>query len=110
MTFFGMNPERVIWNEVECGDYEADLPLWEELADSLGEEEVILELGCGAGRVVQHLAARGAYLVIGLDRDPNLVAAIWEKGKGTSADAEICDARDFVLGGASSVSSSRRCS
>ena len=23
---------EVIWHDVECGGYEADLPLWEELA------------------------------------------------------------------------------
>lgn len=97
MILFGRNPKAVIWNEVECGDYEADLPLWDELADALGEKDVVLELGCGAGRVVHHLAARGAYLVIGLDRDPNLVEAIWEKGKGTTADAELCDVRKFFF-------------
>ena len=25
--------EREIWHDVECGSYEADLPLWEELAE-----------------------------------------------------------------------------
>jgi SAM-dependent methyltransferase len=92
---FGSDPEAVIWNEVECGDYEADLPLWEELAASLGENDAIMELGCGAGRVVHHLSARVPNLVIGLDRDPNLVGAVWEKCRGTSGDAEVEDVRDF---------------
>ncbi|HEY5709613.1 MAG TPA: class I SAM-dependent methyltransferase [Solirubrobacterales bacterium] len=92
---FESDPEAVIWNEVECGDYEADLPLWEELAASLSEDDAIMELGCGAGRVVRHLAARLPNLVIGLDRDPNLVQAVWEKCRGTSGDAEVEDVRDF---------------
>jgi len=93
--FFGSNPEAVIWNEVECGDYEADLPLWEELAAPLGEDEAIMELGCGAGRVIRHLAARLPNLIIGLDRDPNLVQAVWEKCRGTTGDAEVEDVRNF---------------
>jgi SAM-dependent methyltransferase len=86
---------EVIWHDVECGGYKADLPLWEELADSLGEEDAIMELGCGTGRVTLHLAERGAYLVIGLDRDKELVEAVWERGHGTSGDAEYLDVRDF---------------
>jgi len=93
--FFGSKPEAVIWNEVECGDYEADLPLWEELAAPLGEDEAIMELGCGAGRVIRPLAARLPNLIIGLDRDPNLVQAVWEKCRGTTGDAEVEDVRNF---------------
>ncbi len=86
---------ELIWHEVECGGYSADLALWEELADALGEEEAIMELGCGAGRVTLHLAERGAHLVIGLDRDRDLVEAIWERGRGIGADAEHIDVRDL---------------
>jgi SAM-dependent methyltransferase len=85
----------VIWHDVECGDYRADLPLWEELAAGLGEEEAIMELGCGTGRVTLHLAERGAYLVIGLDCDKELVEAVWERGQGTTGDAEYIDVREF---------------
>lgn len=85
----------VIWHDVECGGYRADLPLWEELADGLGEGKAIMELGCGTGRVTLHLAERGAYLVIGLDRDMELVEALWERGQGTPGDAEYVDVRDF---------------
>jgi SAM-dependent methyltransferase len=86
---------ELIWHEVECGGYTADLPLWEELADALGEEEAIMELGCGAGRVTLHLAERGAHLVIGLEHDRELVEAVWERGYRTSADAEHIDVRDL---------------
>ena len=92
----GSHP-NVIWNEVECGDYDADLPLWEELAAALKEDDAILELGCGAGRVVHHLAARLPQLVIGVERDPNMVVAVWERCHGIGGDAEIYDVRDFMF-------------
>lgn len=89
-----MSAGEVIWNEVECGGYTADLPLWEELADQANGP--IMDLGCGAGRVTLHLAAREPELVIGLDRDPDLVAAVWERAFGQlPADAEIDDVRAF---------------
>jgi SAM-dependent methyltransferase len=87
------------WHEVECGDYTADLPLWEELADSLGEDDAIMELGCGAGRVTLHLARRSGRLVMGVDRDRRLVEAVWEKGHGIGGDAEHGDVRDFQFFG-----------
>lgn len=76
----------VIWHEVECGSYSADLPLWEELA--AGADGPILDLGCGTGRVLSHLVRRG-YDLCGLDRDPKLIADL--------ACAELGDARDFAL-------------
>jgi len=84
---------ELIWHEVECGGYTADLSLWEELADET--DAPIAELGCGAGRVTLHLARRGATLVLGVDRNPELVAAIWERSPGTAGDAEIEDVRAF---------------
>lgn len=77
----------LVWHEIECGSYSADLWLWEEL---VGERDgSILELGCGAGRVSSYLARRG-HQVRGLDRDSSLVEA--------SAEAELGDARNFELG------------
>lgn len=83
----------LIWHEVECGGYAADLPLWEELADAT--DAPIMELGCGAGRVTLHLAERGAYLVIGVDWDSDLVASVWERSGKLPGDAEIGDVRSF---------------
>ncbi len=83
----------LIWHEVECGGYSADLALWEELAKQV--DKPIMELGCGAGRVTMHLAARTGLLVIGLDHNRKLIEAIWERGHGTSADAEQEDVRAF---------------
>lgn len=83
----------LIWHEVECGSYAADLPLWEEMADRT--DRPIMELGCGAGRVTLHLARRGADLVIGIDWNPDLVAAVWERSGKLPGDAELADVRDF---------------
>jgi SAM-dependent methyltransferase len=77
----------VIWHEVECGAYVADLPLWEELAERAGDP--ILDLGCGTGRVLSHLARR-EYEIRGLDLEPSLVASL--------DDTEVGDAREFELG------------
>lgn len=84
---------NLIWHEVECGSYSADLALWEELAGQT--DKPIMELGCGAGRVTMHLAAKTGRLVIGFDNDRKLVEAIWERGHGTTADAEQLDVRGF---------------
>jgi SAM-dependent methyltransferase len=84
---------NLIWHEVECGGYTADLALWEELADQT--DRPIMELGCGAGRVTLHLARREATLVIGVDWDADLVAAIWERSGKLAGDAEVSDVRDF---------------
>jgi SAM-dependent methyltransferase len=84
----------VVWHEAECGGYEADLPLWLELAeDGVGS---VLDLGCGTGRVAVHLARRG-HSVTGLDVDPALVAAFEERAQGLPAIAAVGDATDFGL-------------
>ena len=83
----------LVWHEVECGGYTADFPLWEEFAEQT--DKPIMELGCGAGRVTLHLADKTGLLVIGLDHNRKLVEAIWERGHGTSGDAEQEDVRAF---------------
>lgn len=83
-----------IWHEVECGSYEADLELWEELAREA--DGPILDLGCGTGRVALHLARRG-YAVVGLDVDPELVAKLAERGDDLPVQAVLADARAFEL-------------
>jgi SAM-dependent methyltransferase len=87
-----MSEEALVsWHEVECGGYEADLPLWEELA--AGANGTILDLGCGTGRVARHLERRG-HRVLGLDVEPGYVAAFGENGvlgdaRGFDLDAEF---------------------
>jgi SAM-dependent methyltransferase len=84
---------ELIWHEVECGSYTADLPLWEEMAEQT--DKPVMELGCGAGRVTLHLAQRDTKLVIGLDWDSELVAAVWERSGKLPGDAELADVRSF---------------
>ena len=83
-----------IWHDVECGAYDADLPLWEELAEECGG--AVLELGCGTGRVALHLARRG-HPVIGLDREPELLAALAERGAELEVTTVEADAKAFEL-------------
>jgi SAM-dependent methyltransferase len=84
----------VIWHDVECGSYGADLPLWEELAQAAGGP--VAELGCGTGRVALHLARRG-HEVVGVDRDPELTATLEERGRGLALRTVVADARGFEL-------------
>jgi SAM-dependent methyltransferase len=86
--------EAAIWHDVECGSYEADLALWEELADEA--DGPILELGCGTGRVALHLARRG-HAVVGLDVELELVAALGDRATGLALTAVLGDARGFEL-------------
>ena len=65
--------EAAIWQQVEFGSYDADLPVWLELAE--GADGPVLELGAGAGRVALQIAAQGLD-VIPLERDPELVARL----------------------------------
>jgi SAM-dependent methyltransferase len=84
----------VIWHDAENGAYSGDLPLWEELAAEV--DGPILDLGCGTGRVALHLARRG-HATIGLDRDPELIAALAKRAEGLPLRAVVGDARHFEL-------------
>jgi SAM-dependent methyltransferase len=90
-------PEAVIWHDVECSGYTADLPLWRELAGEARGR--VLDLGCGTGRVALDLAARG-HAVTGLDSDPDLIAALASRARqrGLRVEAVAGDARSFELG------------
>ena len=88
----------VIWHDVECGSYIADLELWRGLAAEA--DGPVLDVGAGTGRVALDLAARGAD-VVALDREPVLLAALSERAATRSlAIATVCaDATDFDLEG-----------
>jgi SAM-dependent methyltransferase len=88
--------DAVIWHDVECGSYEADLPLWRELAGAAGGP--LLEIGCGTGRVALDLAARG-FEVAALDADAALIGALEERARerGVAVEAAVGDARSFDL-------------
>jgi len=88
--------DAVIWHDVECGGYEADLGLWRELAATA--DGPVLELGCGTGRVALDLAARGID-VTALDSDPALIRALDERARrqGEALETAVADARTFSL-------------
>jgi SAM-dependent methyltransferase len=87
-----------IWHDVECASYDADLPLWRELAD--GARGPVLDLGCGTGRVALDLAGRG-HDVTGLDCEPSFTAALTARARerGLRVRAQTADARSFSLPG-----------
>jgi SAM-dependent methyltransferase len=85
---------RVVWHDVECGRYSADLPLWHELA--AGERGPILDVGAGTGRVALDLA-RAGHDVTALDREPELLAALTARATGLSIATVVADASDFAL-------------
>ena len=89
--------DDVIWHDVECGAYAADLPLWRELAAEAGGP--VLDVGAGTGRVALDLAVRGAD-VHALDLDPTLLDALSERARrqGVSVTTHVGDARTFDLG------------
>ena len=83
------------WHDLECGGYDADLPLWRELAGRARGD--VLDVGCGAGRVALDLARHG-HAVTGLDNDRELLEALRERAGGLPVDTVLVDARDFALG------------
>ena len=88
-----MTAPAVTWHDVENGAYDADLPLWRELAETAAGGPV-LDLGAGTGRVAIDLAAHG-HEVVALDSDADLLAALADRApEVTTATA---DARDFTL-------------
>lgn len=92
--------EEVIWHDLECGGYRADLPLWRELAgqaDPTPGSEQILDVGAGTGRVALDLARRG-HRVTAIDMQPALLAALAERAAGTAITTVRADARSFDLG------------
>jgi SAM-dependent methyltransferase len=88
--------DAVVWHDVECGSYEADLGLWRSLAaDAAGP---VLEVGCGTGRVALDLAERG-FEVAALDSEAALVGALEERARsrGLAVEAAVGDARTLSL-------------
>jgi SAM-dependent methyltransferase len=89
----GVTAAAATWHDVEHGAYDADLPLWRELADAAGGP--VLDLGAGTGRVAIDLGTRG-HDVVALDSDPDLLAALSERAPDVTT--VTADARDFDLG------------
>lgn len=91
-------PVEVVWHELECGSYRADLPLWRELAEQAGGP--ILDVGAGTGRVTLELA-RAGHAVTALDSDQALLTALRERERACVGAPAIetvhADARSFTL-------------
>jgi SAM-dependent methyltransferase len=89
--------DAVLWHDIECGGYSADLPLWRELAAGAGGP--MLDVGAGTGRVALDLAAAG-HEVVALDAEAGLLAALADRAERRGLDVETvaADAREFDLG------------
>jgi SAM-dependent methyltransferase len=83
---------QIIWHDLECGGYAADLPLWRELAER--HPGPVLEIGAGTGRVTLALASRG-HAVTALERDNDLHAALRSRARGLEVQCVHADARLF---------------
>ena len=76
-TVLAGRPVSVIWHDIECGAYCADLPVWRALARE--HPGPILDIGAGTGRVALDLAERG-HQVVALDLDGALLAELSRPG------------------------------
>ena len=93
----GSHDPLVVWHDVECGCYTADLELWLELAAAAGGP--VLDIGAGTGRVALVLARAGHH-VTALDREPALLRALTQRAAtaGLSVATVAADAQAFALG------------
>ena len=89
-------PEAVIWHDVECGRYRADLPLWRELAAAA--DGPILEIGAGTGRVALDLARRG-HAVTAVEIDADLAGELGRRAAGLPVEVMCADVTQQPLDG-----------
>ena len=87
---------QVIWHDIECGGYRADLDLWRELAAS--EEGPVLDVGAGTGRVTLDLA-RAGHEVVALDREPEFLDELRRRARTLPVQTVVGDAGGFELPG-----------
>jgi SAM-dependent methyltransferase len=82
----------VVWHDIECGGYTADLPLWRELA-----ADPVLDVGAGTGRVALDLAAHG-HDVVALDTEAELLAELEQRAAaaGHPVRTLVADAESFT--------------
>ncbi|MEA2310890.1 MAG: hypothetical protein QOE28_858 [Solirubrobacteraceae bacterium] len=91
-----MTSAAVMWHDIECGGYAADLALWHELAATAGGP--VLDVGAGTGRVALRLAEAG-HDVTALDRDAELLRALDDRARdaGVTVETVVADAAEFAL-------------
>jgi SAM-dependent methyltransferase len=94
----------VLWHDLECGQYTADLELWRSLAEQEGDP--VLDLGAGTGRVALDLARIGRR-VVALDLEPLFLDELRRRAAREPAvvaervETVVADARDFAFPGRS---------
>jgi SAM-dependent methyltransferase len=95
--------DSVVWHELECGSYRADLALWLALAERQGGP--VLDVGAGTGRVALTLA-RAGHAVTALDLDTRLLQELERRADLLAARFVLsrelvapiaADAREFSL-------------
>jgi SAM-dependent methyltransferase len=94
-----VSSSEVLWHDLECGSYRADLPLWGELAERSARGSTrarVLDIGAGTGRVALHLARVG-HRVTAVDLEPDLLGALRERAADLSVEIACADARTFEL-------------
>jgi SAM-dependent methyltransferase len=89
-----MSAEAVIWHDLECGGYRADLPYWHALAERC--TGAVLDVGAGTGRVALPLA-RAGHAVVALERDATLAAELSRRAAALPVEVRCADACDFTL-------------
>jgi SAM-dependent methyltransferase len=89
-----VSAEAVIWHDLECGGYGADLPYWARLARRHGDP--VLDVGAGTGRVALALA-RAGHAVVALERDGELAEELVRRADGHAVEVRCADACAFSL-------------
>lgn len=109
-----VSSSELVWHDLECGSYGADLALWRELAESVTARTEgapatadaerdgatgarVLDMGAGSGRVSLELARAGHH-VTAVDINRELLDALGARAAVGSVEVVCADARSFELG------------
>ena len=89
-----MSADAVIWHDLECGGYRADVRLWRRLASEHGGP--VLDVGAGTGRIALVLA-RAGHPVIAVEHDPELAGELARRAAALPVEVRCADACAFAL-------------